>query len=80
MHESKIEIKFKNNHKSVYRVLFRIDTPEGIYIVYTPFQNDGEAITCYAGKLIEDRIHRIKSNDEKEMILSVLENFNKGVK
>lgn len=79
MKKQTMEVKFKNNRKKTYNVLFTIELEMCSIIVYTLDEVKDDVKTVYAAKLVDDSIVEIKDKKTKELVEKVLENFNKGV-
>ncbi len=79
MEKSKMQIRFKNNHAKEFNVLFEINSNNKQYIVYTAGEKTNDDTICYAGILKDNNIVDIKTNDEKEMIINIMDNFNRGI-
>ena len=79
MKESTMEVKFKNNHKKLYDVLFTMKLDDSNIIVYSLDEVKNGVKTVYAAKIVNDSIEEIKDKKTKELVEKVLENFNKGV-
>ena len=76
MRKSEITIRYKNNHTKVGKVLFSLNTNLGNFIVY---KDDGNDEDVYAAELVDEKIIDIKNDDVKELIIKILDNFDKEV-
>ena len=75
MAKTKMVIKFKNNHTKD----FNVTTKNKEYLIYTAGEKQNSDTIVYAGIKNGTEIVEITKDSEREMIVNIIENFNKGV-